>query len=67
MDFVKRHINQKSNLLGQHDHTTWYEEGSEIHPFKLSTPSDLGFPCKSGVQSSPFESLNITYNPLKRS
>ena len=67
MEFVKRCINQKSDLFGQHDHTTWYEEGSEIHPFKLGTPSDLGSSCNSGLQGSPFQSLNITYDPLKQS
>ena len=50
-------------------HNTWYEEGSEVPPFKSGPPSSLGPPSNSGLQGPPFQPLNITYDltPLKQS
>ena len=33
---------------------TWYEEGSEVPPFKSGPPSSLGPPSNSGLQGTPF-------------
>ena len=41
---------------------SWYEEGSEIPPFKSVSPSTLGPPpSNSGIQGPPSQPLNITY------
>ena len=39
----------------------WYEEGSEVPPFKLGPRSN------PGLQGPPFQPFNITYDPLKQS
>ena len=39
----------------------WYEEGSEVPPFKLGPPQSFRAP------RSPFQLLNNTYDPLKQS
>ena len=35
--------------------TAWYEEGSEVPPFKSGPPSSLGPPSNSGLHSPPFQ------------
>ena len=39
-----------------------------MYPLSNQPPySNLGPPSKSGLQGTPFQPLNITYDPLKQS
>ena len=48
-------------------YTSWYQEESEASLFKSGRPSNLSLPNNLGLQGLPFQSLNITYDPLKQS